>query len=188
MKTPMNGARIVALLAICVLAACSSISVNADYDPDTEFGNLRTYSWLPEDPADTDPRAGNQFVSTRVSEAIERELAALGYDQVDSGADFGVGFSISVRHGIDTYSEPVYYGHYGRYGGHGGYGMGYGASTQVYEYTEGMLQIDLVDTQASTLLWRGTGSARLRENQTPEESTERINAVVAKVLGQFPPK
>lgn len=188
MKTLTICARIVALAALFVLPACSSITVNADYDPDTDFSPLHTYAWLPDDPQDSDPRTGNQFVSLRVTEAMERELGALGYELVEGQADFGVGFSISVRHGVDTYSEPVYYGHYGRYGGAGGYGMGYGTSTQVYEYTEGMLQIDFVDTEASALIWRGTGSARLRENQTPEDSTERINSVVAKVLEQFPPK
>ena len=50
------------------------------------------------------------------------------------------------------------------------------------------LQIDIVGRESNKLLWRGTAKAVLRSNQSPEESTSRINEAVAKVLGRFPPR
>ncbi len=185
MMTNTFRGKLAALAIGVLLTACSSIRVSADYDPAADFSALRTYSWLPEETAElADPRAGNQLVSERVTEAIERELGNLGFEKVDADGDIAVGFTISVRRGVDVVSEPVYFG---RWGPNCGGGLGFSESTRVYEYEEGSLLIDFVDAEANALIWRGTGSSRLRDNQTPEESTERINKTVAKVLAQFPP-
>ncbi len=178
-----------ALALNLLLCACSSIRVDADYDPEASFTPLQTYSWFPDESGPgADPRTGDSLVSERVTSAVNRELKKMGYELVSPPADFSVGFSISVRRGIDVHSEPIYYGHYGRCSNSLGYGMGFGINTRVSEYEEGMLQIDIIDPLANKLLWRGTGTSRLRDNQTPEQKTKRIDEIVAKVLGQFPPE
>lgn len=177
-----------AVLALgLALAGCSSVTVTADYDPETDFSGLRSFAWIPDDPErEVDPRAGDPLISARVTEAVEHTLQAAGYAQVSEQADFLVGFTISVQRGTTLVSDtgPIFYGRYG----HGGYGaVGYSSTTQVREYEEGVLQIDIVGTDSNTLLWRGTATAVLKSNQTPEQSTEAINEAVAKVLAQFPP-
>ncbi|MFT7671439.1 MAG: hypothetical protein ACI8X5_004157 [Planctomycetota bacterium] len=183
--------RLLMLLGLALglaLSACSSIDVNADYDMEMDFTPLHTYSWLSEGAGEeSDEPAISPLVSNRVIAAVDAELQAGGYRLVDAQSDFLVGFRISVHHGVDVHQEPSYYGRYGRYGRHGGYGMAVGSTTHVYEYEEGTLEIDFLDGAGKALIWRGTGAARLRDNQTPEESTARINEVVAKVLAQFPP-
>ena len=181
----------VALFCAClVLGACSSISVSADYDPDMDFRGLHTFAWIPETPeqASEDARAGYPLTSVRVTEAVERTLAAAGYEQVSADADFLVGFSISVQSSVSVTSDPMggYYGHYGRHSG-AGYGYGYGASVDVRETEEGVLLIDVIGTESGTVLWRGTAKAVLASKQTPEKSIERINEAVSKILAQFPP-
>lgn len=186
--------RVVLFGACLVLGACSSITVTADYDPDTDFSGLRTFAWIPDapQPEAEDPRAGDPLASARVTEAVERTLAAAGYEQVSADADFLVGFSISVQSGTTVTSDPMggYYGRYGRYGRHSGvgYGYGYGGSIDVYEYEEGVLLIDVIGAESATLLWRGTAKAVLGSKQTPEKSIERINEAVDKIFAQFPPR
>ena len=170
------------------LSACATIEVHADYDPSMDFSALNSFGWLPEDLAQrADPRSGNQLVSDRVSQAIERELAAMGFELTEANADFGVGFSISVERGLDVYSEPVYYGHYSLYSHYGNFGAGYGARVHADEFERGLMQIDFVDTKAKRLLWRGTSSYRVIEGMSPEQSSRRIKEIVAKILSQFPP-
>jgi len=183
--------RVALVAAVLVPAACSSISVSTDYDPDTDFSGLATFAWIAEEPQpDQDPRAGNPLISARVTEAVEATLLAAGYEQVEAEPDFLVAFALGVQRGVSVTTEPTggYYGRYG-YGRSGyGYGYGYGSTTEVREYEEGVLQIDIVGRESNKLLWRGTAKAVLRSNQSPEESTSRINEAVAKVLGRFPPR
>jgi len=183
MKTLCN---LLVLVASFALAACSSISVTADYDPETDFRSLGTFSWVPEDPdAEVDPRAGNSLVSDRVTAAIERTLQARGYQQVDLSADFLVGFSISVRTGVESApssSARFHYGYYGRYGG-----IGYSTGTELREFDEGELVVDFVDPTSNKLIWRGTAKTRLTSDQSPEKSKATIDEAVTRLLDQFPP-
>ncbi|MFT7485032.1 MAG: hypothetical protein ACI9F9_000878 [Candidatus Paceibacteria bacterium] len=172
-----------------LFGACSSVSVHADYDPGTDFSEWHSYAWLPQDTTGLgDPRAGNQLVSERVTAAIENRLAEMGYERVANDGDFDIGFSISVRQAIDVRSDPTVYGRYGAYGRHGGYGVGISSGTTVHEYQEGTLQIDFVDPEGTRLLWRGTGTSRVTDGLSPEESRSRVNEVVQEILAQFPPE
>ncbi|MBC2742825.1 MAG: DUF4136 domain-containing protein [Desulfosarcina sp.] len=74
----------------------------------------------------------------------------------------------------------------GSSGRHGGIAIGTGNS--VREYDEGSLVIDLVDTASDALLWRGTGTQRFTEYDDPAKTTGDINALVEKILAQFPPQ
>jgi len=178
-----------ALLIALWLGACSTVQLRADYKPGTPFQQFHTYAWLPDvGETDPDPRAGDPLVSERVTRAIETELARRGYEQVESQPDFQVAFSFSVRNGIDVHAEPVVYGHYGQYGYGGAYGLGYSGAITTVQFREGTLQIDFVDPEVNGLVWRGSGISRLRDNPSPQESEKRINAIVKKILAQFPPE
>lgn len=74
--------------------------------------------------------------------------------------------------------------HYGY--GHGAWQRG-DALTQVDEYEQGTLVIDIIDTGRDALVWRGVGQARLRSQTTPEQSTERVPQPVSQIPRRFPP-
>ena len=48
--------------------------------------------------------------------------------------------------------------------------------------------VDIVDTDTHKLIWRGTARKVLDTNPTPEQRTATVNAAVAKILADFPPK
>ena len=54
-------------------------------------------------------------------------------------------------------------------------------------YTNGTLIIGLFDAKTQEVLWHGSGTGKLHEDQSPAERTENINNAVAKILAKFPP-
>jgi hypothetical protein len=58
--------------------------------------------------------------------------------------------------------------------------------TEVRQYTEGTLIIDIVDGDQNELVWRGIGVVEVHAD-SPEEIAEQVNQVVTDVLKVFPP-
>lgn len=177
---------VAALVAIAVLAGCSGISVNADFDPAVNFAALRSYAWLPAggERRSDDPRLDNSLLNQRIERAIDDALASKGFTKVAvDDADFLVTFHINVDQRLDVTTIPTAYGYRGRWGG--GFG---GMETRVDQYEQGTLLIDFVDKGKADLLWRGSGQTRLSEHRSPEDREKRVREVVAAILKQFPPR
>ena len=79
-----------------------------------------------------------------------------------------------------TESPSGYYGY--RYGM---YGWGAGVSTSVDNYTEGTLNIDVVDSATSRLLWEGVAVGRINE-KSRDDPQPAIDEVVRQVFEKFP--
>ena len=62
-----------------------------------------------------------------------------------------------------------------------------GHPIDVYEYEEGTLVLDFVDTKANEVIWRGYASAVTDPVLTPEAREKRINEAALKILENFPP-
>jgi hypothetical protein len=169
------------LLAATVVGACSRFTVETKYDRTVNFTPLHTYAWRPGPPLSTgDPRVDDFVLDQRVRGAIERVLAKKGFRQAAEGAkpDFFVGYYVALRQNTRAQSSERLYG-----------SSGWGWShPDTYEYDEGTLQIDIVDSTNSKLLWRGAGVAVVDPSASPETRAKRINAAVAQILSKFPPK
>jgi hypothetical protein len=88
---------------------------------------------------------------------------------------------------VTTTSDPFpsYYG-YRRGFYDPWYGYGYGSSTHVSQYTEGTVNIDVVDAQAKKMVFEGVAIGRLKEGRSNEEVRQAINDGVAKMFEGFP--
>ena len=77
-----------------------------------------------------------------------------------------------------------YYGYRaGFYGGWPGYGWG----DQVYQYTEGTLNIDLVDARRKQLVWEGVAVGEVQDqDQDLAGSEQRAEKVVARIFAKYP--
>jgi hypothetical protein len=180
--------------SLAVSAGCaSSVKVNSDYDPAVDFTSLKTWSWVEDETHAKEGAsvAGNQLLSNRVTAAVERSLTARGYRQAQGSPDFRVAFTFGAQEKLDVRSSPstgAYYGG-GYRGRRGGMYTGWGGSTvDVKQYTEGTLIIDILRPGGEQLVWRGTGTTRIREEKDPEKRTQKVNDAVEKILAQFPPK
>lgn len=192
----MKNVAIVSLLILilCGLPACSSMKIHSDWDPAFDFSTLGGWAW-----SDQPHRsAGDPMIQTdtlfedRVKSAVERQLAAKGYRQVDdTAADFQVSFFLVVEDQVNVTTVNNHYGYgAGGPGYHSGWGYGhggFGSQTFVDQYQVGTLIVDLTTSEPTTLVWRGSASARLATKTTPEKSEKKINEAVTKVFARFPP-
>ncbi len=101
---PRTCARVLAALLLAALCACSTLRVNSDYDPDFEFSGFRTWGWLTGPRAGTvDPRLVSGLVEERIRSALEKHLAARGFQRSASGKpDFRVGYHAAVEDKVDV--------------------------------------------------------------------------------------
>ena len=161
-------------------AACATIDVNVDYDTSAEFSSYRSYGLLPEPPATGNLRADSPLLHQRIRMAIGRQLELQGYVAA-ADPQILVGYYVSTRQRLGEHTVSSYgYGHWRR-------GRSAMTATEVREYEQGTLVIDIVDAARNTLVWRGAGEARLRNDPTPEQTSQRVHEAVAEILGRFPP-
>ncbi len=180
-----------AALLFFLCGACSTVSVNTDFNPEYDFTQLRTYAWLDDgkDPS-SDTRINNDLVIDRVRNDVENSLGARGFVKADARtADFRVSWHGAIQKKlqvdtIDHFYSPYGYGALYRDPHWGGSGM---RTTTVQEYEVGTLIIDILDPVHHKLVWRGSGSDRLSSDADPEKATTRINEAVAAILKDFPP-
>ena len=153
---------IAGMLAAMFLAGCASgpsIYVNAD--PAANFSGYRTYNFM--NPLGTDRPGYSSVLSEYLRTAASRELEARGYRKGDN-PDLLVNFNVQTKEKVQTTSVPsgpAYGGYYGYRSGY--YGTWGGYETQVTQYTEGTLTVDVVDAARKQLAWDGTAVGRVRE-------------------------
>ncbi len=160
--------------ALGFLLSCSSIQVNQDYDDAFDFSKLKTFDFFPSNPGSK----MSQLNERRVKKALDAQLTAKGYSKFSTNPDF----LIALHSGAQQKTDINNYG-YGL--GWHGWGMG---GVDVYQYEEGTLIVDFIDSKSKNLVWRGTARSILPNNPSPEQATDLINKVVAKILEKFPPK
>jgi hypothetical protein len=176
------------LFIALALSGCTSVRVNQDYDVASDFTRFQTYRWTEEtQPHMGDPWVDNPLLDNRIRQAIEQVLAGKGFRRSGKEAtDFTVAYRLVIQSRIE--SSPVSIGVGTGFGiGSGSFGgIGVGTSS-VDSYDEGTIIIDFTDSNSGDLIWRGTGSKRLSRQSDPQKTTEIVNAVVEKILAQYPP-
>lgn len=176
------------LVALLALAACQSIQVDHDYDPNRDFAALQTWSW--QEPAlqyrPDDPRLKSDLTEQRVRAAVARQLEQRGLREATPGDIRVQAFLI-----VDERQQQLatYYGgdlisdRSGRLWASPGY-----TEVRTLDYQVGTLQLDFLDRDGK-LIWRGSGSQHVRRHPgSPQERAAAMHETVAKILGQFPPR
>jgi len=180
---------IIFLTVLALFTGCSGIEVSQDYDVAADFTNLKTFDWyLAEQKKTGDLRVDNPLLDSRIRKAVDRSLAKKGYQRLSKGTpDFYVEYKYAIltRIGSERVSTGIGFG----FGGSRSFGsVGIGTGSDVREYDEGILVIDITDTINRKHLWRGTGTHRVSRHSDPEKITKEVNENVEKILAQFPPQ
>ena len=172
------------LFVLVFLAGCSSRTVNFDYDQAADFTAFTTYDWYESDQmvADEAPLAHQRVIA-----AIDRQMAANGFQKASSNPDVYVTYYASDRE--ETVVDTTHYG-YGycsawHWGGMGRMGVSTSTST-VRNYTTGTLVVDLWDANAEQLVWRGTASDTVSDD--PSKNAKTIDGVVVDLFKRYPPR
>ena len=172
---------------------CSTMEVQVDYDPESDFSGLKTYDWIPGPRKPTgDPRIDdNTILERRIRRAVESELNAKGFQKSSESADFWLAYHVT----LDKHQSVTTLNSYHGYGP--GWGWNYRAEpwasrrrgqAVVFEYEAGTLLLDVVDPDGRDLLWRGSATDEVNFSATPAAREEQINEAVRRMLAKFPPK
>ena len=162
----------------------SAQDVTYNYVSGTDFAKFRTYRWV--DVPNTEKP--NEIVDQQIRQAIDNSLAKKGLTRATGEqADVLVAYQVAVtqERQWNAYSSGGYgYGYGWRYGGMGG-GMTTATSSTL---NVGTLALDVYDTAAKQLVWKGTATKTLNPSKDPKKNQERLQKAMDKLLKNFPPK
>jgi hypothetical protein len=169
--------------ALVLLAACASNpTIRSDYDHNTDFSKYRTFGFM--SPLATDKAGYSTLLTERLKTATRNQMQLRGYTYSANNPDLLVNFNARLQERTQITPAPMgpYYGYrMGFYGGWPGYGWG----SDVYQYTEGTLNVDLVDAARHQLVWEGVGQGELNE-PSQISSAQNVEKNVALIFDRFP--
>ena len=180
--------RISALAALAVLvSACSSgPTIVADYDRTVDFSQYSTYNYF--NPMGIENPNYSSILGSHFRGAISREMESRGYTLSDDpDLLLNVSARLQDKTKVTTYNDP-YPSYYGYRRGYYDpwYGYGHNTSTHVSQYTEGTVNIDMVDARAKRMVWEGVAKGRVDESKTNEEVHAAIDSGVAEMFSNYP--
>jgi hypothetical protein len=136
-----------ALLLAALAAGCATMTVSSHIERNVDFSEYVTYDWGPRDKFPVgDPRLDNNpFFRDYVEGAIEKRMAALGYERDVTGQpDLLLHYHASVNQKVDVYEADRPHGYYA--------GV---PESRIVEFEQGTLILDVVDARTDRLIWRG---------------------------------
>lgn len=170
----MKISRALALGLALAAAACSTLELNTDYTPGTDFGKYRTFEFRPA----AQPK--NPVAARSVSYAVGQTLEAKGMKEVAQGGDL-------LIYGHFVRDEKLQFDTYG-YTTVGWYGWGYSpAVTTARVIPVGTLLIDLVDASTKKLVWRGMVKDEIDTQLYPEEREKKAIGIAKQLFADYPP-
>jgi hypothetical protein len=164
------------VLFLVSLGTALAQQVKTDFDHQANFSQYKTYSWQTIKPA-------NSLWDARIKSAVDAQLAAKGWTQIDSGGDVAI-VAIATSHTEKTL-QTFYDGMGGgwRWRGFGGMGE---ATTTEEDYKEGTLIVDMYDGKTKQLIWRGSSEDTV--SNSAEKNEKNLDKGVAKMFRKFPPQ
>ena len=163
------------LFFVAMLGAAFAQQVKTDFDHQANFSQYKTYSWQEIKPA-------NSLWDARIKNAVDAQLAAKGWTQLDNGGDVAI---VAIKTTQTQRTLQTFYDGMGggwRWRGMGGFGQ---STTTEQDYKEGTLVVDLYDAKTKQLIWRGSAQDTLSDKATKNE--KNLDKGVAKMFKAFPP-
>lgn len=187
MKSPRMLKPLLAAFALALLlAGCATgPRVRTDYDPSADFSRYQTWGFY--SPIAMEESGYSSWISDRIKDDVRREMSAHGYRYVDKDPDLKVNFQGIVREKTDVWSTPrtdFHYFYSYRRRSYVAVPFWYD-DTQVSQYTEGTLTVDLVDAARNRMVWTGAAIGRVVK-RTPQEKMAEVDAAIAAIYAQFP--
>jgi hypothetical protein len=165
------------------LLGCQTMpKIHSMLDQSAQFDNYQTFGFHP-----TLMLKGDEYdsLSSRyIKSAIQTEMLKKGYKYAEK-PDLWVNFNVYVKDKININTAPSvsFYYHYRRgYSVWGDYPI---VEERISQYTEGTLNIDLIDNNTNHLLWEGVAIGRVNE-KTYDNLEDKINQAVALIFAKLP--
>jgi hypothetical protein len=168
------------IAAALALAACmtpEAPKAESQAAPDANFAGYRTFAWS-DRPSDAPPIT---LYEQRIRTAIANEMTKRGYQQVDQKPDLRIAYETLAQDKVKSNPFQIGIG-MGSFGGNTGGGVGVNTSG-VDSYTEGRLNVRVVDAETNKEVWLGTVVGRMKGEAATDKE---IQPFVAMAMEQFP--
>jgi Domain of unknown function (DUF4136) len=164
-------------LSLVMLSTAFAQHVQTDFDHQANFSQYKTYSWQEIKPPDS-------LWDARIKRAVDAQLAAKGWTQVDNGGDVAI---VAIK---TTQTQRTLQTFYDGFGGGWGWrrfgGGGFGESeTTEQDYKDGTLVIDMFDAKTKQLIWRGSAEDTL--SSKAEKNEKNLDKGLTNMFKKFPP-
>ena len=176
------------VLGICVLllAGCATgPQITSEADPEADFGSYRTFGFYA--PLALEKEGYATPTTDRIKAAARAQLESRGYVYTPEQPDLWVNLNAYMQKRTDVTSFPtVDYNYYYSYRARSYFAVPFWHDeTHVRQYTEGTLNVDLVDRRKNRLVWEGIAVGRIAKLK-PEERAARIDSTVAEIFARYP--
>lgn len=181
-----TAAWVLAVCAALLLAGCATgPRISTEADPRADFSAYST--WAFHDPLAVETYGYETATSEIVKHAVNREMQARGYAYDAQDPDLWVNVNAYMQRRTDVSSIPtVDYSYYYHYRARRYVAVPYWHDrTHVSRYTEGTMNVDLVDARQNRLVWEGIAVGRAA-NLTVENREPRINQAIAEIFARYP--
>ncbi len=172
---------LIALSAIILISSCTSVSptIRANINQSANFNQYKTFGFFEK--LDTDYNY-ESLVSQYLKEATKTEMTKRGYVFTDTNPDLLINFHNNIEDKQRVYQVPApYYSYRGR----AYYDTWDGYDAYVDNYTEGTLNIDIVDRKQNKMVWEGIAIGRLSEEDL-NNLQPTLQKTVAEIFSKFP--
>lgn len=186
MRVPAGALRLALLLLVALLAGCATgPRITTDADPSADFTRYRSFAFY--EPLAVETKGYATPSSQRMKAATRREMEARGYVYDEAKPDLRVNINAYINERQDVISTPqlqqrVYYNY--RYNSYVSTAF-WTERTDVYSYSEGTLNVDLVDAARKQLVWEGIAVGRMA-NTKPAARNTRIDSTIAEIFARYP--
>ena len=173
------------LFMLALLAGCATgPRISTEADPEADFARYRTFAFY--SPLAIEKDGYSSAASERMKASARAQMEALGYQYSDK-PDLWLNINAYTERRTDVSSYPtVDYGYYYSYRHRAYFAVPYwNERTQVYRYTEGTMNVDLVDARQKRLVWEGVAVGRVA-NMRPEQRAQRVNSTIAEIFANYP--
>ena len=184
---------ITVIMVMLVTACASSTKIQSDYDHSVDFSQYKTYGYY--SPMGIENPNYSSLLGSMFRDAIDAQMRPRGYVQ-SNNPDILINVSARLedKTKVTTTTDPMMYGG-GMYGGGGYYGYrsglydpwggyGYGTRTHVSQYTEGTINVDMVDVDNKRMIWEGIAIGRVQDKN--DNLREDIRVGVAEMFENYP--
>ncbi|AEP30968.1 DUF4136 domain-containing protein [Brumicola nitratireducens] len=174
---------IILLMWTSILFSCASTpKIHSLVDDRVQFNKYQTYTFHPSVSVEGDNY--DSMSSRYIKLAIQNEMQKKGFRQAED-ADLWVNFNVYVHDKLTVDTSPsisLYYGFRRDYGVWGNYPM---LQERIQQYTEGTLNIDLIDRKTNLLLWEGVAIGKVT-SRTYDNLEFKINEAVKLMFETLP--
>lgn len=184
--TRRTAAWIIAACAALLLAGCAtSPRISFEADPRADFSAFRTWAFY--DPLAVESYGYETATSEIVKRAVRREMDARGYAYDAENPDLWVNVNAYMQRRTDVSSIPtVDHAYYYSYRHRAYFAVPFWHDrTHVRRYTEGTMNVDLVDARQNRLVWEGIAVGRVT-NMTVENREQRISQAIGEIFARYP--